>query len=102
MRTEEFKQLYSDLKISYSSEEDEALNAFKERFENLHERLKNANQVEFALCVLDRRCRIESYKRLKMPKAKCFEDYEDTISIIADEDLITFLDLIKKLLIRED
>ena len=96
-KTNEFQELYPNLEMTYSKEEQEALNRFKDQHGNIYEQIKVEVAIEFAFITLNRRCNIELYKRLKLPFAKDYEDTEDVISVCSDEDLITLINLINKI-----
>lgn len=97
MKTREFQKLHPDLEMTYSKEEQNALNRFKDQHEKLFEQIKVEVSVEFAFITLGRRCSIEMYKRLKLPIAKDYEVTEDVISVCSDKDLITLINLIKRI-----
>ena len=102
-KSKEFQELFPNLdidSINYSKEEQEALDLFKQQKEIIHDKLKVEIEVNFALLTLNRRCHIETYKRLNLPFAKEYWEKEDLISVCSDKDLITLLGLIKKIRLK--
>ena len=102
-KSKEFQELFPNLdidSITYSKEEQEALDLFKQQKEKIHDKLKVKIEVDFALITLNRRCHIEIYKRLNLPFAKDYWDKEDLITVCSDKDLMTLLDIIKRIRLK--
>ncbi|MHA1291382.1 MAG: hypothetical protein ACTSQJ_01790 [Promethearchaeota archaeon] len=102
-KSKEFQDLFPNLDIeslTYSKEEQEALDLFKQQKEKIHHKLKNEIEVNFALITLETRCHKEIYKRLDLPFAKNYWDKEDLITVCSDRDLITLLGLIKRIRLK--
>jgi len=101
MKSKEFQDLNLDIEpMSYSKEEEQALNQFMQQNEELYNQIKKELQVDFALITLKRRCMIEVYRRLNLSFAKDYWNNEDIITVCSDKDLITLLDFIKRISLK--
>ncbi len=103
MKSKEFEELNPNLELdlTYSKEETETLDHFKRQYEELYNRIKVELEVDFALISLERRCSIEMYRRLKLSFAKDYWENEDVITVCSDGDLITLINIIKRIRMKE-